>query len=409
MNILYNTGIYLYITAVRIASFFDLRARLWVRGRKNWREKVREKISPGDKVFWIHCASLGEFEQGRPVVEEIRRQKPGIKIVLSFFSPSGYEIRKDYPGADLVTYLPADTRRNASAFIDLIHPEAAMFVKYEFWYNYISVLHEKNVPAYLISGIFRPQQHFFRWYGSFFRKMLFRFSKIFVQDDGSLMLLKGIGIKNAEKAGDTRFDRVAEIASHARDIEKLEQFRGNEKLLLAGSSWRQDEEIVAGYINENPGRMKWVFAPHEIDDANIERLEKLFSTSVIRFSKFDIKDDARVMIIDNIGMLSSAYRYAHIAIVGGGFGKGIHNILEPACWGIPVLFGPRHEKFREAIELLKVNGGITFNSFESFKAAIDKLLSDEAFYLKSGNEASSYVNNNKGATNIILREVIDRL
>ena len=235
----------------------------------------------------------------------------------------------------------------------LVNPEFVIFVKYEFWNNYISVLYNKNIPLYLISGIFRPGQHFFKWYGSFFRNMLKKFKIIFVQDQQSLDLLSGIGMENILLAGDTRFDRVIQIAGTAKDIPQLEQFRGDEKLFLAGSSWKQDEEIIAQYINKFPDRMKWVFAPHEIDKPNIERLEKLFNVKYVRFSEFnEAAADARVLIIDNIGMLSSAYKYAYIAAIGGGFGKGIHNILEPACWGIPVMFGPNHEKFREAVDLI---------------------------------------------------------
>lgn len=409
MTILYNLLINLYTIAIKIASLFNPRAKLWVTGRKGWRHKLEGKISPGDKVLWIHCASLGEFEQGRPVIESLKKQRPGVKVVLSFFSPSGYEIRKNYNYADVITYLPEDTVRNAKDFIEIIKPDIAVFVKYEFWYNYIDILHRKNIPLYLVSGIFRQEQHFFRWYGSFFRSMLLKIDKIFVQDERSLELLQGIGIRNAEKAGDTRFDRVAEIASQAKDIEKLELFRGDEKVAIAGSSWRPDEEIIARYINENPYVMKWVFAPHEITDDNIDRLERSLNTGVIRYSRYDGTQDARVMIIDNIGMLSSCYRYAHFAIVGGGFGKGIHNILEPACWGIPVIFGPRHEKFREALELLKVNGGFTYDSFESFRSAVEKLNTDKPFYLRSALASSLYIKNNTGATSIILSELLNRI
>jgi 3-deoxy-D-manno-octulosonic-acid transferase len=349
MKLLYNTGIMLYTLAIRIAALFSGKAALWVRGRKDWQGQITEKIKNKDKVLWVHCASLGEFEQGRPVIEEIRHEKPDLKIVLTFFSPSGYEIRRNYPLADCIVYLPADTPGNAAKFIKLVHPEAAIFVKYEFWNNYISVLHSRNIPLYLISGIFRPGQLFFRWYGTFFRSMLRKFKMLFVQDEASSELLRKAGILNVVVAGDTRFDRVRKIACAARHIKELEEFRGEEKLFLAGSSWIPDEEIITKYINLHPGKMKWVFAPHEIDNSNIERLMKLLKVKTARFSLYGSTPDnadARVLIIDNIGMLSSAYRYAHIAAVGGGFGKGIHNILEPACWGIPVLFGPRHEKFR---------------------------------------------------------------
>jgi 3-deoxy-D-manno-octulosonic-acid transferase len=406
MRIIYNIGIFLYTGLLFLLSPFNSKASLWIRGRKNWDEKLRGKISPGDRTIWIHCASLGEFEQGRPVMESIRKEMPELKIILTFFSPSGYEIRKNYPGADCISYLPADTPRNAARFIRTVNPQFVIFVKYEFWNNYISSLYSGHVPVYLISAIFRPGQHFFRWYGGFFRKMLKKFELIFVQDQGSADLLSHIGIKKVVVAGDSRFDRVAQIKGAARDIPEIEQFRGGEKLFLAGSSWKQDEEIIVQYINRFPGKLKWIFAPHEIDTPNIERLEKLLEVRHVRFSEFTEKDnDARVMIIDNIGMLSSAYRYAWIAAVGGGFGKGIHNILEPACWGIPVMFGPRHKKFREAVELINENGAKTFDSYEKFSSILNKWLSDEQDYLKSAKSASFYVNKNTGATAKILREI----
>ncbi|HLN54850.1 MAG TPA: glycosyltransferase N-terminal domain-containing protein [Bacteroidales bacterium] len=410
MTALYNIGILIYKVLAHIAALFSSKAKLWVNGQKSWKKILTEKISLSDKVFWIHCSSLGEFEQGRPVIEQMRKQKPDIKILLTFFSPSGYEIRKNYAGADCICYLPADTSSNAAEFLNIAHPSLAVFVKYEFWHNHIAELNRRSIPLYLISAIFRPEQHFFKWYGSFFRAMLEKFEKIYVQDERSVELLKGINIKSVMRAGDTRFDRVVEIARSAKDIPQISSFRNGEKLFLAGSSWRPDEEIIARYINLDPGRMKWVFAPHEIDESNISRIEKLFTPECVRFSRYsEASSDARVLIIDNIGMLSSAYRYAAIAAVGGGFGKGIHNILEPACWGIPVLFGPGHEKFREAVELLKVKGGMTFDSFDSFKEILDKLLNDDEYYLKSARSASQYVNENTGATGILMSELVHRI
>jgi 3-deoxy-D-manno-octulosonic-acid transferase len=406
MKVLYNIGILIFSALAFVISPFNSKASLWVRGRKKWAEKIADKIKPDDRTVWIHCASLGEFEQGRPVIEGIKKNMPELKVVLTFFSPSGYEIRKNYPGADCISYLPADTPGNAARFISLVKPEFVIFVKYEFWNNYISELYRNKNPLYLISGIFRPEQHFFKWYGTFFRLMLRKFERIFVQDQTSLDLLSAIGIVNISLAGDTRFDRVVQITGTARDIPELELFRGGEKLFLAGSSWKQDEEIIARYINKYPGRMKWVFAPHEIDIPNIERLEKLINVRHVRFSEFNqTAADARVLIIDNIGMLSSAYKYACIAAIGGGFGKGIHNILEPACWGIPVIFGPRYKKFREAIDLINENGAMTFDSFEKFAGILDKWLTDELFYLKSANAALDYINKNTGATVKILKEI----
>jgi 3-deoxy-D-manno-octulosonic-acid transferase len=406
MKLLYNVGILIFSALAYIISPFNSKASLWVKGRKKWAEKIADKIKPGDRVIWMHCASLGEFEQGRPVLEAIKKDLPAFKIILTFFSPSGYEIRKNYDKADCISYLPADSLQNASKFIDLVKPEIVIFVKYEFWNNYITVLYKKKIPLYLISGIFRPEQHFFSRYGSFFRKMLMKFEKIFVQNQQSLDLLLSIGITKVSLAGDTRFDRVMQIAGSARDIPVLEQFRGSEKLFLAGSSWKQDEEIIAEYINRFPDKMKWVFAPHEIDKSNIDRIEKLFQVKCVRFSAFrDDSVNARVLIIDNIGMLSSAYRYAYIAAIGGGFGKGIHNILEPACWGIPIIFGPNHEKFREAVDLISEGGAKSFRTFDDFQKTLDNWLTDKKKYSFSAETAGEYVKRNTGATGTIMKEI----
>jgi 3-deoxy-D-manno-octulosonic-acid transferase len=406
MKYLYNLGILIYVLAARLLSPFNSKARLWTNGRKGWDLLLKGKVSRNNTNIWIHCASLGEFEQGRPLIEAIKKIKPESRIVLTFFSPSGYEIRKNYTYADYVCYLPADTPGNARKFIHLVNPAAVIFVKYEFWDNYTLLLKRSRIPLYLISGIFRKEQHFFKWYGGFFRKILFRFSHLFVQDIESMNLLKGIGIENITMAGDTRFDRVVQIADSAKNIPQIELFRGKEKLFLVGSSWNQDEEIISRYINLYPDSMKWILAPHEIDKANVDRLEKLFITRVVRFSEFTEKsEEARVLIIDNIGMLSSAYRYAYIAAIGGGFGKGIHNVLEAACWGIPVVFGPNHKKFREAVELISLDGARCFNTFEDFSRIIDSWLSDRDNYLKSARNAAKYVKENTGATNKILNKI----
>ncbi len=409
MRFIYNLGILIYVFLTRILSPFNSKARLWSGGRKNWEASLKRSIIPGNKYIWIHCASLGEFEQGRPVIELLKKEKPEYKIVLTFFSPSGYEIRKNYGFADYVCYLPADTPGNSKKFISILNPVLAIFVKYEFWNNYISTLYGKKIPLYLISGIFRAEQPFFRWYGVFFRRMLSRFSHIFVQDEQSCALLKKIGIEDFSVAGDTRFDRVVQIAGTAKDIPELEAFSNGERILLAGSSWQPDEEIISRYINRYPDNMKWVFAPHEIDGPNIERIEKLFTTKVVRFSEFTEKSvDARVMIIDNIGMLSSAYRYASIAAIGGGFGKGIHNVLEAACWGIPVVFGPNFKKFREASDLINLGGARSFRTFDEFSRIVDDWLIDKAAYLSSARSAADYVKGNAGATAMIFNRIAQK-
>jgi 3-deoxy-D-manno-octulosonic-acid transferase len=406
MNVIYNVGVFIYSAFAYLISPFNAKASLWIKGRRNWKEKIAAEIRPGDNTIWVHCASLGEFEQGRPVIEAIKKDMPGVKIFLTFFSPSGYEIRKNFQGADCVSYLPVDTPKNAAKLLSIVNPKLVIIVKYEFWANYISALYSNNIPIYLISAIFRPEQHFFQWYGSFFREILKKFEKIFVQDQKSVELLSGIGIDNVVLAGDTRFDRVVQIAGTAKSIPEIELFRGKEKLFLAGSSWKQDEEIISQYINQYPGEMKWVFAPHEIDKPNIDRLEKLFKVSVVRFSQINSTTcDARVMIIDNIGMLSSAYQYAYIAAIGGGFGKGIHNVLEPVCWGVPVMFGPGYKKFREAVDLINENGAMTFNSFGEFSNILNKWLKDELFYLESAKTAGNFVAKNTGACYKIMQEI----
>jgi 3-deoxy-D-manno-octulosonic-acid transferase len=409
MKVIYNIGIYLFSGLAWLISPFNLKVRLWITGRKNWFELLKKKIGSEERYVWIHCASLGEFEQGRPVIEALKKEKPHIKILLTFFSPSGYEVRKNYQMADIICYLPADTPGNAEKFIKLVDPAVVIFVKYEFWHNYLTILGNKKIPLYLISGIFRKDQHFFRWYGTFFRNMLEKFSWLFVQDQQSLELLGDISIKNVTVAGDTRFDRVMQAAGTARDIPQLQRFRGDEKLFLAGSSWKQDEEIITRYINKYPDRIKWIFAPHEIDSRNIERLAKLLKTKYIKFSEFtDADTDARVLIIDNIGMLSSAYRYACIAEIGGGFGKGIHNILEPACWSIPVLFGPNHRIFREAVELIGSGGAQTFSDYEGFEKIVEQWLSNKETYQKAAEAAGKYVRENTGATGKIMQGIVSK-
>ncbi len=407
MKAIYTLAIFIYSGLIHLVSPLNQKASLWVKGRRNWRQRLKEKLDPDKKYIWIHCASLGEFEQGRTIIETIKREAPDHKILLTFFSPSGYEIRKNYQFADHICYLPSDTPRNVSDFIAIVRPRITIFIKYEFWNNYISALYKNNNPIYLISGIFRREQHFFKWYGWFFRELLNKFTHIFVQDDRSLELLNGIGITNASVSGDTRFDRVSQIAGATRDLPVIEKFAGNEKLFLAGSSWRPDEEIITRFINDNPECMKWIFAPHEIDKINLERIEKLLYVKTVRYSEFtESSYDTRVMIIDNIGMLSSVYRYAYIAEVGGGFGKGIHNVLEAACWGIPVLFGPNHKKFREAVELISMGGAMVFNEYEEFAAIINKLLSDNELYNSSSKSASDYIGKNTGATEKIMAKIL---
>ena len=403
MRLLYNIAIYLYNGIIIVASPFNRKAARWITGRRGWKRDLKEKVKNHNRIIWFHCSSLGEFEQGRPVIEMIREKYSDCSILLTFFSPSGYEIRKNSPLADIVSYLPSDRPGNARAFLDIVQPEAVFFVKYEFWSNFITGVSRRSVPLYLISAIFRPEQYFFRWYGGFFRSILGKFTHVFVQDERSFELLAGIGISRVTITGDTRFDRVSAIASAAKNLPLIEAFSNGERVLIAGSSWSREEEILTGYINDHPDSLKWIFAPHEISPANIERLEARLKVKTARYSDAG-KDlsEARVLIIDNIGILSSAYRYGSLAVIGGGFGKGIHNILEAACWGIPVLFGPNHSRFREALDLLDRKAAFCFRDYGEFKALLEALLHDNKLLESASRAAENYIRSNIGATGKII-------
>lgn len=407
MLLLYDLGIQFYLLAIRLAAFFNKKARLWWNGRENWYEKMRMAIPADAHPVWIHCASLGEFEQGRPVIESLKQQHPDVKILLTFFSPSGYEIRKNYAQADYVFYLPADTARNARKFLHAVQPRLAIFVKYEFWYHYLHQLSKRNITTYLISAIFHPKQPFFNWYGRFFRRMLPFFTKIFVQNEASAKLLRQIDVHHFEIAGDTRIDRVVEIAKQAKTFPIIEQFVGNQPVLTAGSSWPPDEAILLEFINQNTNNgWKYIFAPHDISESHILQIVQRFhaTVSVVRFSQAtDSVENAQVLIIDNIGMLSSLYRYGKIAYIGGGFGAGIHNTLEPIAFGLPVLFGPKYEKFEEAVQLVRNGGAFVVKNTNDF-SEIFLHLNTEAAYQKASQAARNYVIENQGATERIIQE-----
>lgn len=408
MTLLYALAIHLYHIIINIAALLGhQKAKLWVRGRKNIFENIATTIDKSDKKIWIHASSLGEFEQGRPVIEKLKELKPEYKIVLTFFSPSGYEIRKDYKGADHIFYLPLDTRTNANRFIDLVQPEIAIFIKYEFWHHYINVLKQKSIPLYLISANFRKDQHFFRWYGGWFRKLLFNFKHIFVQNERSLNLLKSIGLNSITVAGDTRFDRVYAIATAAKELPLVKNFVGNSPCLIAGSSWEPDEDLLTSYFNETNHSFKMIFAPHEIKEPGLQSLIQKINKKVIRYSQLKETPDvqADVLIIDNIGMLSSLYRYGNIAYIGGGFGKGIHNILEAATFGMPILFGPHYGKFQEAIDLIKAGGAFPITDYPNLKLTLDTLIENTDKANASGNISRNFVQDNRGATNIIVKEL----
>ncbi|MBN2212983.1 MAG: 3-deoxy-D-manno-octulosonic acid transferase [Bacteroidales bacterium] len=400
MKLLYSLSIRLYVLGIRIFSLFDKKARLWLAGRRGIFKRLREAISPEDRIIWFHAASLGEFEQGRPLMEAVRKDHPGLKILLTFFSPSGYEIRKDYRGADYVCYLPVDYKRNAARFTRMVNPCKVFFIKYEYWYHYLRELSSKKVPVYLISAIFRRNQLFFRWYGSWYRKMLNYFTHIFVQDDASILLLNQHGFDHVSKPGDTRFDRVAEIARQTRQIEIAEKFCNHQPTVVCGSTWEKDEELLAEYINQSDSQLKFIVAPHEIHQSHISKLTASIKKPYIKYSEAEKADlsGKKVLIIDNIGMLSSLYQYGHWAYIGGGFGAGIHNILEAATFGLPVVFGPHHEKFKEALDLIQLQGAYSISGYADLTKIFDLFLTDTGKRQRSGETAGKYVKDNQGAT-----------
>lgn len=392
---------------IRIAALFNPKARLWVNGRKNVLEQIAQDVSgKNEKRIWIHCSSLGEFEQGRPVIEAIKQEHPDCKIVLTFFSPSGYEIRKDYEYADYVYYLPMDGSSNAKHFVELINPSFAIFVKYEFWYHYLNQLKRKNIPAILISAAFRPTQVFFKPHGGLFRTMLYCFDYLFVQDDMSVKLLDSIGIKdNVIVSGDTRYDRVAEIAKQATDFPLITKFKDEHQLIIAGSTWPDDEKILKECVNHLPEGWKLVLAPHEIDTKHIEAIQNQFRNACVLYSELNFKGhDYPVLVIDNIGMLSSLYRYGDIAYIGGGFQSGgIHNILEPAVFGLPVLFGPIYQKFVEANLMVSHQYAFPVTNAEELKDWLHQLIADRHQLQTMQNAIKSYMQQHAGATVKIMR------
>lgn len=370
-----------------------------------WR-KIKKNIDPSKDIYWFHCSSLGEFEQGRPLIERIREEKPDVFILLTFFSPSGYELRKNYSLADLVTYLPLDTRFNAWRFMNLVKPAAAYFIKYEFWYYFLRTLRKKKVPVFLVSAKFRSDQAFFKWWGKWYRKFLNFFAHIFVQDEQSLLLLKSLGHTNVTISGDTRFDRVFEISTKSRDYPGVELFKNNKKILIAGSTWEKDEELLVRFINENNHDYKFILAPHEINSRKIYKLISEIDSAVVKFTEEDKSayPRAKVMIIDTIGHLSSVYKYGDIAYIGGGFGKGIHNILEAATYSLPVVFGPNYQKFTEAVELISKAAAYSISDFDELNQNLNLLFGNDNKREECSQKAGDYVKSKLGATDLIIRE-----
>ena len=400
---IYNLGIHIYQLGIRLAGLFSDKPAKMVKGHREAYDLLKNKIDRNARYIWFHAASLGEFEQGRPLIERIRQEYPQYKILQTFFSPSGYEVRKNYEGADIVCYLPMDTPGNAKKFINLVNPCMVFFVKYEFWKNYLNILYNKGVPVYSVSSIFRPNQIFFRWYGKGYQQVLKTFEHLFVQNEESKKLLANIGVMNTTVVGDTRFDRVLDICAAAKQLPLVQKFKGDALTFVAGSSWGPDEDIFIKYFNAHP-EMKLIIAPHVVNDSHMKEIVSKLQRPCIRYTQATEENvqQADCLIIDCYGLLSSIYRYGEISYIGGGFGVGIHNVLEAAVYGIPVIFGPNNKKFREAQHLLANKGGFEVNGYEDFEVLMDKFLTDEAYLQASGQAAGDYVKNNSGAMEKIM-------
>lgn len=451
---MYNIAIYIYLIGVAIGSLFNKKIKKMWRGEREAVDLLKEKVDPTAKYVWFHAASLGEFEQGRPLIEQLRATHPEYKILLTFFSPSGYEVRKNYEGADIVCYLPLDTIRNARRFLRAVHPVMAFFIKYEFWYNYLHILRHRGVPVYSVSSIFRPGQVFFKWYGRNYAKVLHCITHFFVQNEVSLQLLKGIGIDEATVVGDTRFDRVLQIKEQAKKLPIVEAFKGINgkgdackddlsedaykedlsedackedlsengckddlsengckgcKVFVAGSSWQPDEDIFIRFFNAHPD-WKLIIAPHVIGEDHLAYILDKLQMKAVRYTQATEQSaaEARCLIIDCFGLLSTIYRYGEIAYVGGGFGVGIHNVPEAAVWGVPVLFGPNNKRFQEAQDLLACKGSFEVTDYDSFNTIISRLISDDKFRHQCGEASANYVKSRSGATDIIMKSVVGK-
>lgn len=417
----------LYVMAVRIASLWNEKAKQWLQGRQNLFEDLRIKIGNETNIIWMHCSSAGEFEQGKPVIERLKKEYPAYKILVTFFSPSGFNAAKKYTSADFISYLPADTKANAKLFFDIVKPQLVAFVKYEFWYHHLSQAAYRHIPLLLVSAVFRKNQFFFKWYGRFYRQMLFLFRHIFVQDEPSVQLLKENGITHYSIGGDTRFDRVKEIAENFFPISPIEHFTQEQPTIVAGSTWPDDEKLLASL---KQGEIKLIVAPHEINKEHIQAIQKLLPNSILyshikeAFAE-NIKDplwhtvqnetgsflkkqlaEAKILIIDNVGMLSKLYHYATIAYIGGGFTKdGIHNALEAAVYGKPVIFGPNYKKYREAKELIDCGGGFSISTAEQLNHLITDLLHKKEKLHQSGEASKKYIDRNTGATEKIIQAI----
>ncbi|MGV3685878.1 MAG: 3-deoxy-D-manno-octulosonic acid transferase [Daejeonella sp.] len=403
MLFLYDLGVHVYRFVIGLASLKNKKAAAWINGRKDLLYHIGNQLPAHENRVWFHFASLGEFEQGRPVLEGIKIKHPGISIVITFFSPSGYEVRKDYKLAEHVFYLPLDTQKNASEFITLINPAFAVFTKYEYWYHYFAELQQKEIPLFIVSGIFRKNQPFFKWYGSLHRRMLHMVSHFFVQNEASKELLNTLGLTNVTVTGDTRFDRVVKNSNQPVPVPEVGKFCRNKKTFIAGSTWPEDEALLASLTADNPD-WKFIVAPHETHNEHILQVEKIFPNSV-KLSEIKTHDtNKQVLIVDSIGLLSNLYQYGDIAYIGGGFGVGIHNTQEAAAFGLPVIFGPNFNKFQEAVDMIELGSAFSIqNSADLLKRM--QYLTDDGVRLKAGRIAKDYILKNAGATDIILEHL----
>lgn len=404
--VIYNIIIYLYMLGVIIASLFSKKIRKMWHGQHQALKILKKKTVPGARYIWFHAASLGEFEQGRPLMERIREEHPEYKILLTFFSPSGYEVRKDYGGADIICYLPLDTSRNARRFLRTVRPEMAFFIKYEFWFNYLHILKHRGIPTYSVSSIFRPGQVFFRWYAKPYAQVLKCFTHLFVQNDISRELLHKCGIDNVTVVGDTRFDRVLQIKKQQKQLPVIDAFKGGRNVFVAGSSWQPDEDIFIRYLNNNP-EWKLIIAPHVISEEHLKQIQQKVSRKTIRYTQATPEEAAKAdcIIIDCFGLLSSIYHYGEIAYVGGGFGVGIHNVLEAAVWEMPVIFGPNNQQFQEAQGLKRAGGGFDFETYEEFHETVARLMADNEYLRQTGKKAGLFVGSMTGATDTIMQAI----
>lgn len=401
-NLLYDAALRCFYFSIVIGSLWNQKAKKWLEGRKNLFLQIESSLKSNEHRVWFHCASIGEFEQGRPVIEAYREKFPHHKIVLTFFSPSGFELRNNYPGADYIFYLPPDTKANARRFISLIDPRLVVFVKYEFWFHFLSEIDRRKIPAVMISAVFRKNHFLFNPLAKPLKQVLISFKKIFVQDESSLLILNQNGVTNGELAGDTRFDRVWEISSSAKKIDLVENFRGGKKLFVTGSTWAPDEKLILRLAADVNDGWKFVIVPHEINPNHLQRLREESKSSLLFYSEAEAgkKTSGRILVVDNLGLLSSIYQYANIAYIGGGFGKGIHNTLEAAVFGIPVLFGPNYVKFNEAKLLIGNRGAKAVKNFEELKTAFQFYQQPENIELGKSNRY--WVQRNTGATKIIV-------